>query len=61
MGISSTSVNSRRTLRAWMRSKRPKWRQGVQVPVTELCELVRVRHHLPEGQTWQEREGQSGK
>lgn len=40
MGTPLASVNSRSILRTWMRSKKQKWRQGVQVLVTELCELV---------------------
>lgn len=40
MGMFLPSVNSRSILRTRMRSKRQKWRQGVQVLVTELHELV---------------------
>lgn len=38
MGMSLTLMNSRSILRMWMRSKRQKWRQVVQVIVTELCD-----------------------
>lgn len=36
MGMSLALMNSRNILRMWMRSKRQKWRQDVQVIVTEL-------------------------
>lgn len=37
--MSLALMNSKSILRMWMRGKRQKWRQDVQVIVTELCEL----------------------